>query len=223
LRNGIAAIRLLDVAPADDEPAPAGGGGPDPTAEADRRSYERFVTVFRLAKLIGAREEFCLIRNVSAGGLKAEAFSPKTVGDRLAVDFGDEQPRPARVAWVANDNIGISFDQQIDVARALSKAPPPGRSRARPIRLLVELDAVVATPASREDCQLIDISQGGAKVRMELAPKPGDKITLAVRGLGKISGVVRWAKKGKVGIVFPVQLPYRQLAAWVASLTGTHD
>ena len=82
MRNGLAATRLPDVAPADDEPAPAGGGGPDPTGEADRRSHERFVTVFRLAKLIGAREEFCLIRNVSAGGLKAEASPQLTSATR---------------------------------------------------------------------------------------------------------------------------------------------
>jgi hypothetical protein len=184
----------------------------------DRRSHERYVTVFRLAKLIGAREEFCLIRNVSAGGLKAETFTNKAVGDRVAVDFGDETPRSARVAWVANDNIGLTFDEAIDVARALSKAPRAGRTRARPIRLLVELDAGLATEASRAGCQLIDISQGGAKVRTALMLRAGDKVTLDLAGLGKIPGVIRWAKQGNAGVAFPGQLAYRRLAAWVGDL-----
>jgi PilZ domain-containing protein len=196
----------------------AGPVSVDETA-SDRRSHERFVTVFRLAKLIGGREEFCLVRNVSAGGLKAQAFSPKAVDDRLAVDFGDEQLLPARVAWVDDDNIGITFDDQIDVARMLSKAPPPGRSRARPLRLTIELDMLVTIGKSEETCHLIDISQGGAKLEMSSAPNPGDRITLEIEGLGKLSCVVRWTRKGNVGVAFPGQLPYRQLAAWVGSLS----
>jgi hypothetical protein len=145
-------------------------------------------------------------------------FSPRAVGDRLAVDFGDEQPRPARIAWVADDMIGLSFDDRIDVARALSKAPPPGRSRARPIRLAVELDATAVIDQAPEPCRLLDISQGGAKLAMNPAPLPGDQMTLEIEGLGKLNGVVRWARAGQVGVAFPGQLPYRRLAAWVGSL-----
>src|SRR5580700_10460059 len=64
-------------APAAEEVAP----GPD------RRSETRIMTVFRLAKLSGARDELCLVRNISGSGLKAEIFSPKAVGDEVAIDF----------------------------------------------------------------------------------------------------------------------------------------
>lgn len=218
MRKGNAATRLSRTSRDHKRPVLAGGDDVALQAAEDRRTHERFVTVYRLAKLIGEREEFCLIRNISAGGVKAEAFSSKAVGDRLAIDFGDEQPRPARIAWVANDNIGIAFDERIDVAQALSKAPPPGRSRARPIRLLVEFDAVLETAGSREICRLVDISQGGTKIRMEFAPAVGAKIVIDVEGLGAIPGVVRWARKGAVGIVFTTPLSYRQLASWVGSL-----
>jgi len=215
LRNG--------TAPRKHNPTNSGDRAPDIKAanqtSADRRASERFVTVFRLAKLIADREEFCLVRNVSAGGVKAQVFSPKAVGDRISVDFGDEQPRPARVAWVEEDNIGLSFDDQIDVGRALSKAPPPGRSRARPIRLVIELDAVATIDKVPESCRLLDISQGGAKLAMERTPYPGDHMTLEIEGLGKLNSVVRWVRRGHVGVAFPGQLPYRNLAAWVGSLS----
>jgi hypothetical protein len=215
LRNVAVAKELSDKHADDAALAPAGIS----SAEADRRSHERFVTVFRLAKLIGAREEFCLVRNVSAGGLKAQAFSPKVVGDRLTVDLGDELPRPAQVAWVEGDSVGISFDKKIDVARALSKAPQPGRSRARPIRLTVGLDATVTVGKTDEKCQLVDISQGGAKLAIDAALRPGDDLVLQVPGLGRLICVVRWTRKGNVGVAFPGQVPYRRLAPWVGGLS----
>jgi hypothetical protein len=212
LRNGIARRTPIETG--------AGGKTPVETVakQPDRRSHERFVTVFRLAKLIVDREEFCLVRNLSAGGLKVQVFSPRSVGERVLVDFGDQQPLPARVAWVEDDHIGLSFEDEIDVATALSKAPPPGRSRARPIRLAVQLDATTTVNKVTEACRVLDISQGGAKLEMGSTPVPGDQIVLEIEGLGKLSGVVRWAKKGHVGVTFPGQLPYRQLAAWVGGL-----
>jgi hypothetical protein len=118
-----------------------------------------------------------------------------------------------------DDNIGLTFDDQIDVGRALSKAPPPGRSRARPIRLAIGLDAVALVDQGPEPCRLLDISQGGAKLAMALAPYPGDQMTLEIEGLGKLNCVVRWTREGQVGVAFPGQLPYRNLAAWVGSLS----
>jgi hypothetical protein len=186
---------------------------------SDRRSHERFVTVFRLAKLVGEREEFCLVRNLSSGGLKVQVFSPKAVGGRVSIDLGDEQPLPARIAWVDEENIGLSFDDQIDVARALSKAPPAGRSRARPIRLSLGLDALVKVGKSQEPCRVLDISQGGAKLAMASTPNPGDHVTLEIEGLGRLNSVVRWIRQGNVGVAFPGQIHYRELAAWVGSLS----
>ena len=191
-------------------------------ATTDRREHERVVTVFRLAKLIGDREEFCLVRNVSEGGLKVQVFSPKSIGDRIAVDFGDERALAARVAWVEEDHIGLSFEDQIDVGRALSKAPAPGRSRARPIRLAIELEAIATIAKTPEPCRIRDISQGGAKLAMASAPPPGEEMTLEIEGLGKLQCVVRWTRDGQVGVAFPGQLPYRRLAAWVGGAKPQH-
>jgi hypothetical protein len=214
-KNGTAPRRLAGNNP--DDRASEADTASQPTS--DRRSHERFVTVFRLAKLIGDREEFCLVRNVSAGGVKAQVFTPKAVGDSIVVDFGDEQPLSAHVAWVEDDNIGLSFDARIDVGRALSKAPPPGRSRARPIRLTIGFDIMAMIDEGAEPCRLLDISQGGAKLAMERAPYPGDQMTLEIEGLGKLNCVVRWTREGQVGVAFPGQLPYRNLAAWVGGLS----
>src|SRR3954471_10221076 len=96
-------------------------GGVRPRREL--RSEARVVSVFRLAKLVGAAEELCLIRNISAHGVKLEVFSPKTVGEAVAVDFGDGVARPAEVRWVRDDCIGLSFGEAINLAETLASVP----------------------------------------------------------------------------------------------------
>jgi hypothetical protein len=190
-------------------------GGLRPARE--QRTDKRVVSVFRLAKLVGAQEELCLIRNISAGGLKAEVFSPKSIGDRLAIDLGDNQPQPAQVVWTGEDCVGISFDDRIDVARTLARVPAPGDRRARRLRLLLEFGAFVAVPGRRTECQVIDVSQGGAKIRTNAQLGLADRVRLEVDELGTISGTVRWLRDSHVGIAFTAPLSYRQLASWIAT------
>jgi hypothetical protein len=190
-------------------------GGVRPLRE--QRSEARVVSVFRLAKLAGAVEELCLIRNISAHGVKLEVFSPKAVGDRVAVDFGDGRPHPAEVRWVRNDCIGLVFAETINVADTLASVPAPGDRRARRLRLPLELAAGLSLNRERSDCQLIDISQGGAKIRVQAPLAPGDRVGLDIAGLGTLAGSVRWVRDGHAGIAFAPTLPYRQLARWIAS------
>jgi hypothetical protein len=190
-------------------------GGVRPLRE--QRSEARVVSVFRLAKLIGASEELCLIRNISSHGLKLEVFSPKTVGEDLAVDFGDGVARPAKVRWVSDDCIGLAFDDEIDVAETLARVAAPGDRRARRLRLMLEVGAGLGFRRALSDCQLIDVSQGGAKIRTATVLAPGDHVSLEVEGLGTLAGSVRWVRDSHVGIAFATALSYRQLAGWIAS------
>jgi hypothetical protein len=193
-------------------------GGMRPRRE--QRSDKRIVSVFRLAKLIGEQEELCLIRNISAGGLKAEVFSPKAEGDMLGVDFGDGLPQPAQVRWVEDECIGLAFDEKINISHTLTQVPAPGDRRARRLRLLLEVKAFVFLARQRRECQLIDMSQGGAKIRSNLRLEIADRVRLEIDGLGILSGVVRWVRDGHAGIAFVTPLPYRELARWVGSATA---
>ena len=193
-------------------------GGLRPRRE--QRSDKRVVSVFRLAKLIGEQEELCLIRDISAGGLKAEVFSPKTEGEAVAVDFGDGQLHAAQVKWTQDDCVGLAFDAKINVARTLMQVPAPGDRRARRLRLMLEVGAFVLLPRRRVACQVIDVSQGGAKIRTGLRLGVGDRVRLEIDGLGIISGMVRWVRDGHAGIAFPAPLPYRDLARWIATPTA---
>lgn len=187
----------------------------------DRRSDDRIVTVYRVAKLLDGGEELCLIRNISGGGVKAEVFSPKTVGDPLEVDFGDGRPQSARVVWTQEDCVGLSFDDPIDIAGTLAKTPRQSDRRARRLRLLLEVEAFLLVAQHKLACQLLDISQGGTKVRTSSVVEAGDRVRLEIEGLGRISGSIRWVRDATAGIGFTTPIPYRELAQWIATGPAT--
>ena len=183
--------------------------------EFERRSSARFLTVFRLAKLVGAQEELCLIRNISAFVLKVEVFSPKAIGSPLGIDFGDNVVRPANVVRRDGDCLGIVLNNKIDASYVLKRIPPPGDRRGRHLRLAVNVDGIVDTKGRRMSCQVVEISQGGARIRTDPAVLVTERIRLELAGLGRLSGSVRWVRNGYAGIAFTRPLPYRQLAGWL--------
>jgi hypothetical protein len=184
----------------------------------DRRSHERYISVLRLGKLSAPHDEFVLVRNISAGGMHAELFSQRKLGERLELDLGNEEPLKGKVVWVEDGAAGLEFDDKIDIRRALARVAPPGRRRARAPRVKVGMSISVVQCHSRTSCLLVDISQGGGKIKTDAPMKVGDELVLEIRGFGKIIGTVRWIRDGVVGAGFPFQLPYRKLASWVATL-----
>src|SRR4051794_17987538 len=130
----------------------------EPAGAVERREDERVLRVFRLAKLVTKAEEICLVRDISAGGVKVEIFSEKTPGTRVTLDLGDDVPRAGTIMWAYTDLAGISFDEKIDVRRVLSKAPLPGGRQPRGLRLGVEAKALLCVEQQRVACSLVDIS-----------------------------------------------------------------
>jgi len=58
------------------------------------------------------------IRNLSAGGLMAEAIGQFAPGDRIAVDISGLGSLNGSIAWARDGRIGLSFDTPIDPHQA---------------------------------------------------------------------------------------------------------
>ena len=85
----------------------------------DRRRQPRHLTIYRVGTLIlGERRELCLIRNISAGGLKAHIYSSLAKGDAVAVELN--QRISGRIVWTEGSNVGVKFDEPVDVEELLS-------------------------------------------------------------------------------------------------------
>ena len=198
-----------------------GGPGRAPSAvgvgkalRQDRRVRERYVSVLRLGKLSEAIEMNSYSSATSPPPACTPSSSPhRRPGERLTVDLGNEDPLSGKIVWTDDNIAGVAFDDKIDIRRALARVAPPGKRRARAPRVKVDM-SISARPVPRPgSCLLIDISQGGGKIRTDAPLKVGDELTLEIRGFGKVTGTIRWVRDG---VVAPPSRSSCPIASWPA-------
>ena len=188
---------------------------------AERRTAQRHVTLLRIGKIITPhRQELCLIRNISSGGLKAQVYARHAAGNRLTVEMGSDERLAGKIVWVKDAHIGVQFDKEIEVAVILGHRAD-GR-RARPPRLDVACPARLRLDTDLHPVTLRDISQGGAKAALDAAIDPGTTGSIAIDGLQPMGAVVRWCHGGLVGLAFFQPIPLHALATWLEQSQARH-
>jgi hypothetical protein len=187
-----------------------------PAPRRERRRQERQLTILRVGVLvIDGERELCLIRNISAGGLKAHVYRTLHPDQRLTVELKSGQQIGGRVVWTDGGNAGIAFDAAVDVAGLLSN--PPRADGWRPRLPRVEIDRMGTLRAGADICwvQARDVSQGGVKLEIDRAIEPGAEVVITLEGLRPLAGTVRWRSDGMCGIGFNELLPFDELIAWL--------
>jgi hypothetical protein len=182
---------------------------------SERRSEERVAPMFRVAKLDGpSGEQLIRVRNVSAGGLLAEAGQPVSVGDVVSVELSS-QKIPGSIVWIREGTIGVKFDQNIDLGELLAGRKPRHGFRARPPRLDVSCKASLRVDKIYYTVDVHDMSLGGMKVEPIEEYCLGKKVVVVVESLRPVRGEIRWYSDRKAGIVFDEPLTFEELAEWV--------
>jgi len=185
---------------------------------ADRRNQERHVTVLRVAKLSTPRsEEFCLVRNISAGGMMAHIYSELEIGDTVHAEISSGQPISGKILWRREGVAGIGFDESVDPSSILSGVDRPPTPQRAP-RVGIEVRARIRVGAQYRSVTVCNISQGGASISPPEPGELGEKLILMANGLPPIAGVVRWQDQENAGIKFDVPLSFDVLAKWVPTL-----
>jgi len=185
--------------------------------QPDRRRHGRHLTILRVgALIIDGRRELCLIRNISAGGLMAHVYSAIPIGQRLAVELKGDQVVWGAVAWIDEANIGITFDEVIDLEEILAvQAASANGWRPRLPRVEVDRLATLRLGGRTFAVNTCDISQGGVKVETDQPFQPGEDVVLTPERFRPIQGVVRWYHDGTCGISFNQVLPFHELMRWL--------
>jgi hypothetical protein len=194
---------------------PLSGAPPGP---GDRRNQQRHVTVLRVAKLTTPHsEEFCLVRNISAGGMMAHIYSKLEIGDPVRAEISSGQPISGKILWRREGVVGIGFDEHVNPASILSGediAPTPQRAP----RVGIEVRARIRVGSQYRFVTLCNISQGGASISPPEPGELGQKLILMANGLPPIAGTFRWQDQEHSGIKFDVPLSFDVLAKWVPTL-----
>ena len=182
----------------------------------ERRRDPRHLTILRVGALIGPQgRELCLIRNISAGGLMAHAYSPHKLGERVSVELKTKQAMDGEVIWVSDSNIGVQFDAPIDVAELLATHVSKDGWRPRTPRVEVDRLATLRCGARLYAANTRDISQGGVKLEIDEPLEVGSDVVLTMERFRPLLGVVRWCQDGFAGVEFTELLPFQELIGWL--------
>lgn len=191
---------------------------PDPQDESvNRRTGARHISVLRVARGVwDGRDQLCVVRNISAGGLMFECLHPPAVGQQLAIELRSDKQMQGVVRWTRDNSVGVELDCPIEVERILReergsllrvRPRAPRFVRKAPIRLIVDGETITG--------ETVDISTTGVSCRSDQAVPRGQPIVVAIDGIGATNASVRWTKGDVAGISFEKPLPWRPFQLWL--------
>jgi hypothetical protein len=180
----------------------------------EARADERHLTLFRVGALIvGDRRELCLIKNVSASGMMIRTYSAMVEGLPIAIELKQGQLIRGAVRWVREHNVGIAFDERIDVVELLSSSMEGPRPRMPRVEISCTGSARQGSILSSLKVQ--DISQGGVKAEASRSLQVGEDVVVTLPGLAPLQGIVRWQDGPFHGISFNGLLALSELVEWL--------
>lgn len=158
----------------------------------------------------------CQIRKISALGVTIATDLTPALGDKVAVELATGQRAPGKVAWTGRDELGIRFDDTIDVVallnRKLVSQLPERRTMPRlEVRCLAHLKAGEHfVPA-----MLRNISANGLQLEGDELPAIGTYISVFVDGLNIPAGEIVWSRGKLAGVELFDELSWTSIIPWV--------
>lgn len=188
------------------------------TPETDRRKRINQVTVMKVGRaIIGERDQLCLIRNFSDGGLKLDAPSQLKADTPITIELRSDRVMHGTVRWASGHDAGVQIDGKVPAEHLLDNKPPSALLRVRPRRPRFQRWAPVQI--MQEDMEnhgtLIDISLHGASIEMAAIGRKDDRVVLSIDGLPPRSAFIRWAEHGRMSFHFERPWSYQELANWL--------
>jgi len=158
----------------------------------------------------------CEIRKISALGATLASKLAPALGDRVLVELATGQRPGGKIAWADGSELGVRFDDSIDVIALLNRklvSQTPER-RTMP-RLEVRCLAHVKCAENFCSAMLRNISSGGLQLEGREMPAVGAYVSTFVEGLNVPSGEVIWSKGELIGVELLEDLSWTSIIPWV--------
>jgi hypothetical protein len=187
-----------------------------PADPIERRRDPRRAVVHEVAKLVaGDDEELCVVRDVSAAGLKAEIYRTVPKGAQVRVELQSGRSLSGEVAWARAGQIGITFADAVPMPTLLAQCSvDPRVGVIRLPRIAVDLPGVLRLGFDEYAARVINISQGGMRVAADAPTRAGARCEVATEALPFRSAAFAWWRGGEGGLVFDQPLRFEEFAAW---------
>ena len=178
---------------------------------ANRRGAERFTLMIRTARLIlDGHDHLCVIRDISATGMKLRLFHPLPPHRMLAVALGNGEGHVAEVAWSEGDDLGLRLLAPISVETLLDEER--GAEPRQPIRLRIALEALIHAGREAMPARFVDIGQQGATIEVPQKLLIGEQVRIQTAMLPPLIATVRSrSQASKAGLAHELALasPFR--------------
>jgi PilZ domain len=188
-----------------------------PDSSSDLRGDRRVALLLRAGKLISDQGEFlCILRDASAGGLKARLFHDLPAASQFDLELSNGEKYPVALVWQQDGHAGFRFlERPIDVHGLVDE---PSRFPKRDIRLRLSMPVQVTAGTALHQGVLEDLSQNGAQIMVEQGLAIGQYVTLSGDGLPQLVSRVRWRRKAAHGLIFQRGFRLDELAELVSRL-----
>jgi hypothetical protein len=184
----------------------------------DRRIGPRHISVLRVGRTVwNGRDQLCVVRNLSVGGLMFECLHPPVVGQRVTVELRSDKQMTGIVRWTKDVAAGVEFDQKVNVELMLREERSSLlRVRPRAPRFVRRGTArLISGDGEPVFGDIIDISIGGLSCRTDQPLRRGEPIVASIEGVGAANAELRWTKGDVAGIRFDKPLPWRAFQLWL--------
>lgn len=186
----------------------------EPPPQTERRTDERHLTLFRVGTIIlGEQRELCLVKNLSGGGTLVRVYCTIEPETRLHIELKENQPISGKVTWVRGSDVGITFDEPVDVVDILTSSADGPKPRMP--RIEANCVCFIREGAVVNRVILQNISQGGLSVESPNSLSVGAHVTVSLPGLSPQGATVRWNDGSRYGISFNTVLPLAGLVDWL--------
>jgi hypothetical protein len=163
----------------------------------------------------GSRRE-CSIRKISALGVMVGVDIAPALGDQVAIELGTGQRSSGKVAWTGRSELGIRFDDSVDVVALINRnlISQPAERRTMP-RVEIRCPCYLKCGGKLMLASIRNISSKGVQLEGEELPHPGTYVTVLVEGLNIPGGEVVWRRDKLAGIELMEELSWSSIVSWV--------
>ena len=168
---------------------------------------------------IGGSRQPCSIRKISALGVTVSSALTPALGERASVELATGQRAAGKIAWTGPNELGVRFDDNIDVIALLNrKLVSQARERRTMPRIEVRCPVHIKCGGQFWPAMLRNISARGLQIEGDELPAVGAYVSAFVEGLNIPPGEVVW-KRGKLaGIEVIEELSWTSIIPWVRTM-----
>ena len=163
----------------------------------------------------GVRQD-CMIRKISALGVTLRSDLAPALGDRVSVELATGQRPQGRVAWRGRQEIGVRFDDCIDMIALLNRklvSQSPDR-RTMP-RVEVRSPVYVKCSGNFRLATLRNISARGMQIEGDELPAVGTYVAIVAEGLNIPPGEIIWRRDKLAGVELFEELLSSSIIPWI--------